>query len=66
MAIACNDLGQFCLHFPSGRRVLHEHKIKEKLFALVETQDTQVQQQALLALQKLMLTNWAFMPGAAK
>ncbi len=48
-----------------GKRVLLEHNIKQSLLALIDAQDLQVQQQSLLALQKLMVTNWEFVSSAS-
>jgi V-type H+-transporting ATPase subunit H len=60
VAIACHDLGEFARHHPQGKRVVLEFGIKNKILSLIDAQDLQVQQQSLLALQKLMLTNWEF------
>ncbi len=65
VAIACHDLGEFARHHPVGKRVLLEHNIKQSLLTLIDAQDLQVQQQSLLALQKLMVTNWEFVSSSA-
>jgi len=57
-AIACHDLGEFSRFHPNGRKIIHERQIKTQIMSMIDAEDLLVQQQALLALQKLMVSNW--------
>ena len=65
-AIACYDLGEFCRFYPRGRmyfqsyfRVLESLHIKELIMEKARySSEKSVREQALLALQKLMIQNW--------
>ncbi len=61
VAIACHDLGEFSRHHPMGKKILHEHDIKNRIMGLIDSKDLTIQQQALLALQKIMVANWEYL-----
>ncbi len=61
VAIACHDLGEFGRHHPLGKKILHEHDIKNRIMRLIDSKDLTVQQHALLSLQKIMVANWEYL-----
>eukprot|EP00271_Cylindrocystis_brebissonii_P000720 TRINITY_DN10943_c0_g1_i2.p1 TRINITY_DN10943_c0_g1~~TRINITY_DN10943_c0_g1_i2.p1 ORF type:complete len:469 (+),score=141.03 TRINITY_DN10943_c0_g1_i2:158-1564(+) len=56
LAVACSDLGQFISVHPSGRLILLDLKAKERCLGLMENTDPEVRKQALLTVQKLLLS----------
>ncbi|CAI5459522.1 unnamed protein product [Closterium sp. Yama58-4] len=56
LAVACHDLGQFITYHPAGRGVAHDMKGKERVLRLLDNADPEVRKQALLAVQKLLLS----------
>lgn len=60
ISIACHDLGEFSRFHPRGKKLIHQHNIKSKIMQLIDHKDPQVSQQSLLALQKIMITNWEY------
>ncbi|CAI5935163.1 unnamed protein product [Closterium sp. NIES-65] len=56
LAVACHDLGQFITYHPAGRGVAHDMKGKERVLRLLDHADPDVRKQALLAVQKLLLS----------
>eukprot|EP00270_Netrium_digitus_P002987 TRINITY_DN1338_c0_g1_i3.p1 TRINITY_DN1338_c0_g1~~TRINITY_DN1338_c0_g1_i3.p1 ORF type:complete len:478 (-),score=155.16 TRINITY_DN1338_c0_g1_i3:309-1694(-) len=56
LAVACHDLGQFIAVHPSGRFVVLDMKAKERVMELMGHKDAEVQKQALLCCQKLLLS----------
>jgi len=63
LAVACNDLGEFVRFHPRGRSILGNANYagKTSIMKLMVHQDPEVQKQALLAVQKLMVTNWEYL-----
>ncbi|KRX04842.1 Armadillo-type fold [Pseudocohnilembus persalinus] len=57
-AVACYDLGEFCRFYPYGRHILDGQNGKSKIMLLAKSEDQKVRENALLALQKIMLHNW--------
>eukprot|EP01017_Pseudomicrothorax_dubius_P029279 TRINITY_DN3543_c0_g1_i3.p1 TRINITY_DN3543_c0_g1~~TRINITY_DN3543_c0_g1_i3.p1 ORF type:complete len:449 (+),score=100.02 TRINITY_DN3543_c0_g1_i3:117-1463(+) len=57
-AIACYDLGEFCRFHPFGKNVLEKIDGKKKISDLMQHKDSSVRENAVLALQKVMLHNW--------
>ena len=56
LAVACSDLGKFIENHPSGRNIALDLKAKERVMGLMENSDPQVRKQALLCVQKLLLS----------
>jgi len=59
--VACFDLGEFVRMYPGGRKILARLKGKERLLLKMTHPNSDVQRQALLAVQKLMVQNWSFL-----
>jgi hypothetical protein len=49
-----------------GKKIIHEREIKSTLMGMIDSQDLQIQQQSLLALQKLMVSNWQYLNNGKK
>jgi len=59
VAIACYDLGEFCRFYPNGKKIIESFHIKDLIMEKARySDDKQVREQALLALQKIMIQNW--------
>ncbi|GFR39893.1 hypothetical protein Agub_g398 [Astrephomene gubernaculifera] len=56
LAVGCHDLGQFIIHHPQGRYIVNDLRGKELVMRLLSHSDEEVQKQALLCVQKLMLS----------
>lgn len=56
LSVACHDLGQFIMHHPSGRYLVTDLRGKELVMRLMSHAEPEVQRQALLCVQKLMLS----------
>jgi len=59
-SIACFDLGEFARFHPRGKTIIQKLSIKIPLMRLMEDTDTDVRKHALLAVQKLLVTNWEY------
>jgi len=58
LCIACWDLGEFIQYHPQGKIIVQQLEAKDGLMKLLDHSDSNVKNQALLTLQKLMVTNW--------
>lgn len=56
LAVGCHDLGQFITYHPQGRYIVTNLRGKELVMRLMAHPDTEVQKQALLCVQKIMLS----------
>ncbi|GLC58327.1 hypothetical protein PLESTB_001347000 [Pleodorina starrii] len=56
LAVGCHDLGQFIVNHPQGRYIVNDLRGKELVMRLLTHSDAEVQKQALLCVQKLMLS----------
>jgi len=60
--VACYDLGEFARFHPDGKRILTTNGGKRELLAkMTDYKNPKIARQALLAVQKLMVTNWEFL-----
>jgi len=60
--VACYDLGEFARFHPDGKRILTNNGGKKELLAkMTDYKNQKIARQALLAVQKLMVTNWEFL-----
>jgi len=58
-AIACYDIGEFVRHYPNGRAIARSLGAKDIVMKLVEHDNPELQRQALTAVSKMMVQNWA-------
>eukprot|EP00213_Chloropicon_mariensis_P005681 CAMPEP_0197472388 /NCGR_PEP_ID=MMETSP1309-20131121/3580_1 /TAXON_ID=464262 /ORGANISM="Genus nov. species nov., Strain RCC998" /LENGTH=493 /DNA_ID=CAMNT_0043010897 /DNA_START=147 /DNA_END=1628 /DNA_ORIENTATION=+ len=56
LEVACHDIGQFISHYPHGRGFMNALKVKPLVMKLMVHPDPEVQKQALMCTQKLMLS----------
>ena len=56
-AVACYDLGEFCRLYPFSKVIMQNSGGKVQLMKLVENSNDSVRENALVALQKLMINN---------
>ena len=56
VAVGCNDIGMFITHHSQGRYIVNDLRGKELVMRHMANPDPDVQKQALLCVQKLMLT----------
>ncbi|KAJ9521211.1 hypothetical protein QJQ45_022950 [Haematococcus lacustris] len=56
LAVACSDVGMFIVHHPQGRYIVNDLRGKELVMRLMAHPDPDVQKQALLTVQKIMIT----------
>ncbi|KAG2495580.1 hypothetical protein HYH03_006180 [Edaphochlamys debaryana] len=56
LAVGCHDLGQFIVNHTQGRYIVNDLRGKELVMRLLSHSDVEVQKQALLCVQKLMLS----------
>ncbi len=62
LAVALNDIGRFVRFHPGGRAAVQAiPQAKMAIMAKLNHPDGEVQKQALLAIQKLMVSNWEFL-----
>jgi len=62
LAISCYDIGEFVRFHPRGKIVIQNLKdCKKQIMILMTHSDPEVQKQALLCVQKLMVHNWEYL-----
>ena len=57
-AVVCFDLGEFSRLHPFSKTVLESFGGKTKLMSLIEHDSNIIRENALIAVQKLMIYNW--------
>eukprot|EP00007_Cunea_sp_BSH-02190019_P008010 CAMPEP_0174229450 /NCGR_PEP_ID=MMETSP0417-20130205/427_1 /TAXON_ID=242541 /ORGANISM="Mayorella sp, Strain BSH-02190019" /LENGTH=457 /DNA_ID=CAMNT_0015306997 /DNA_START=71 /DNA_END=1441 /DNA_ORIENTATION=+ len=63
ISIALHDVGEFARYHPRGRTILDEiPDVKVAVMAHLDSPSPLIQRHALLCLQKMMITNWEFLP----
>jgi len=58
VAVACYDIGEWSRFYPDAKSVIEKLNGKFKLMKLIEYPDPDVQQNALNAVQKVLVKNW--------
>jgi len=61
LSVACFDAGEFARFHPRGRTLVQQMGLKVPLMKHMEDKNADVRKQALLAVQKLMVTHWEFL-----
>eukprot|EP01126_Amoeba_proteus_P044601 TRINITY_DN4961_c0_g1_i20.p1 TRINITY_DN4961_c0_g1~~TRINITY_DN4961_c0_g1_i20.p1 ORF type:complete len:462 (-),score=81.13 TRINITY_DN4961_c0_g1_i20:122-1507(-) len=61
LCVACWDVGEFVRFHPNGKRIVQNLELKGAIMKLLGNGNTEVRSQALLALQKIMITNWEYL-----
>jgi len=61
LALACWDLGEFVRFHPRGKAIIDIIEAKVPMMKLLNHGSEKVKGESLLALQKLMVTNWEFL-----
>jgi len=61
LCVACWDIGEFIQFHPHGKVLVQQVHMKEPIMRLLSHKDSKVSSQALLTLQKLMVTNWEYL-----
>jgi len=61
VALACWDVGEFVRFHPRGKSIIEEIDCKVPIMKLLNHESEKVKGEALLALQKLMVTNWEYL-----
>jgi len=61
LSIACFDLGEFVRFHPRGKVIIEQLECKLPIMNLLNHNSEKVKSEALLALQKLMVTNWEYL-----
>jgi len=64
LEVAAYDLGEFARFYPGGKGIVEKMGGKGKLIELMTHPSGKVRKQALLCVQKLMVTNWEFLNKA--
>lgn len=58
LAVACNDIGEFAVHYPAGRFLANDLGGKEHTMRLMNHEDDEVRKYALQCVQKLLVSSW--------
>ena len=60
VAIACFDIGEFVRHYPNGRTIAKRLGAKDIVMKLINHENSEVAQQALSCISKILVQNWKF------
>ena len=60
VSIACYDVGEFVRFYPNGKAVVKHLGAKDKIMALIDHEDPEIQRHALQCVSKILVTNWEF------
>ena len=58
VCIACHDLGAFACYYPNGRKIVAQFHGKEKVMALLASENSKIMEASLSACSRLMINNW--------
>jgi V-type H+-transporting ATPase subunit H len=58
LAIACHDIGEYVRVYSRGKKIVQQVGAKQRIMELMSDPDPTVRYEALLAVQKFMVTNW--------
>jgi len=61
LALACWDVGEFVRFHPRGKMIIEKVDCKIPMMKCLTHNNDKVRGEALLALQKLMVTNWEYL-----
>mmetsp|Transcript_45605 Transcript_45605/g.74509 ORF Transcript_45605/g.74509 Transcript_45605/m.74509 type:complete len:342 (+) Transcript_45605:348-1373(+) len=61
LTIICHDFGEFVKYHPQGRKILNQLDVKNRILALMGHDNQEVNKQALLCVQKIMVQKWEFL-----
>ena len=64
--VACYDLGEIARFHPDGKKIVSKLNGKSKLMANLQNKNSKIAKQALLAVQKLMVSNWEFLAKSSQ
>jgi len=60
VAVACYDVGEFVRFYPNGKAVIKHLGAKDRIMALIDHGDPEIQRHALQCVSKILVTNWEF------
>ena len=60
VSIACYDVGEFVRFYPNGKAVIKHLGAKDRIMALIDHDDPEIQRHALQCVSKILVTNWEF------
>ena len=60
VAIACYDIGEFVRFYPNGRSITKRLGAKELVMPLIESDNVDLQRNALQCVSKIMVQNWEY------
>ncbi|KAI1305224.1 V-type proton ATPase subunit H [Halotydeus destructor] len=61
LSVAAHDIGEYVRHYPRGKAVVENIGGKHSVMALLAHEDPNVRYEALLCVQKLMVTHWDYL-----
>jgi len=61
LAVACWDIGEFVRYHPRGKIVIKQIDTKVAIMKLLSHDSAEVRKEALLSLQKVMVSNWEYL-----